>query len=368
MIGDIERGKYFLLVIELLLLVILIHVLHIEEILGFLRITPIIFVGFAVHAVIPRRFRLPFFLFLSVLAIGVSLGIGHASLLIAIGLGLVGICHLPFALFVRTALLVIASLILAAFRAKWIEASWADRVLPILGAMFMFRLIIYLYDLRHEKQSAPLSQRLAYFFMLPNSCFPLFPVVDYQTFKRTYYDGEPSEIYQKGATWMFRGLTHLVLFRVVYHYAVPGSADIIDLPAVFIYVVSAYLLYLHISGQFHLIVGILCLFGFNLPQTHHLYFFASGFNDFWRRVNIYWKDFLVKIIYYPVYMKLRKLGTTPAMIVATLVVFLATWLLHSYQWFWFSLSERSTLCSGAFWACWSSPTRSMKFGMVGAAV
>ena len=63
MIGDIERGKYFLLVIELLLLVILIHVLHIEEILGFLRITPIIFVGFAVHAVIPGGSASPSFCF-----------------------------------------------------------------------------------------------------------------------------------------------------------------------------------------------------------------------------------------------------------------------------------------------------------------
>jgi hypothetical protein len=34
--------------------------------------------------------------------------------------------------------------------------------------------------------------------MLPNVCFPLFPVVDYSTFTRTYYDRDASRIYETG--------------------------------------------------------------------------------------------------------------------------------------------------------------------------
>src|SRR5437773_10838749 len=98
--------------------------------------------------------------------------------------------------------------------------------------------------------------------------------------------------------------------------------------------VGMYLLYLRVSGTFHLIVGLLHMFGFNLAETHHLYLLSSSFTDFWRRINIYWKDFVMKLFFYPIHFKLRKIGPIRAMVVATLVTFLATWLLHSWQWFW----------------------------------
>jgi hypothetical protein len=86
--------------------------------------------------------------------------------------------------------------------------------------------------------------------------------------------------------------------------------------------------------MFHIIAGILHLFGFNLPETHHSYFLASSFTDFWRRINIYWKDFMMKVFYYPAYFALRKRGETMALVWSTLVVFGVTWALHSYQTFW----------------------------------
>src|SRR5690606_24340121 len=61
---------------------------------------------------------------------------------------------------------------------------------------------------------------------------------------------------------------------------------------------------------------------------------ASSFTDFWRRINIYWKEFMQKVFYYPAVFRLRKLGTEKALVVATLYVFLMTWFLHAYQWFW----------------------------------
>jgi hypothetical protein len=76
------------------------------------------------------------------------------------------------------------------------------------------------------------------------------------------------------------------------------------------------------------------LFGFRLPETHNRYLLASSFTDFWRRINIYWKDFMQKIFYYPAVFKLKKLGPQGAIVVATLYVFLMTWFLHAYQWFW----------------------------------
>jgi hypothetical protein len=92
------------------------------------------------------------------------------------------------------------------------------------------------------------------------------------------------------------------------------------------------------------------MFGFNLPETHHLYFLATSFTDLWRRINIYWKDFVMKLFFYPTHFALRKIGTLRAMSVATLVTFLATWLLHSWQWFWIRGTPLFNWKDFSFWA------------------
>ena len=45
----------------------------------------------------------------------------------------------------------------------------------VLGSMFMFRLILYMYEVRHAKERMSPTRALAYFFLLPNVAFPLFP-------------------------------------------------------------------------------------------------------------------------------------------------------------------------------------------------
>lgn len=200
--------------------------------------------------------------------------------------------------------------------------------------MFMFRLIIYFYDLRHDKAPVAPTQSLAYFFMLPNACFPLFPVIDWKTFRRNYFDDDAYRIYQVGVDWMVRGVIHLILYRVVYYHLTLAPHEVAGPAELGQYLVANFLLYLRVSGLFHLIIGMLCLFGFRLPETHNRYLLASSFTDFWRRINIYWKEFMQKVFYYPAVFRLRKLGTEKALVIATLYVFLMTWFLHAYQWFW----------------------------------
>ena len=183
---------------------------------------------------------------------------------------------------------------------------------------------LYLYDMDAEKKKATLWERLAYFFMLPNTVFPFFPIIDYIQFRRSYYDKDPITIYQKGVLWMLRGAIHLILYRVVYYYYTPAVDDVQGLAGVVLFIVSAYMLYLRVSGLFHLIIGLMCLFGFNLPETHKQYFLAFSFNDYWRRINIYWKDFMMKLFFYPVYMKTRSWGPTNALVFSTVIVFAFT--------------------------------------------
>jgi len=77
---------------------------------------------------------------------------------------------------------------------------------------------------------------------------------------------------------------------------------------------------------------------------------AASFTDFWRRANIYWRDFMQRVFFYPVYFRLRQWPPAASLLCATVFVFLVTWALHAYQWFWlrgsFSISTPDVL----FWS------------------
>ncbi|MCL4760674.1 MAG: hypothetical protein KJ018_02585 [Burkholderiales bacterium] len=331
--GAIRLPLYLAIVAQLALVLLLFRQYQIES-GAFLRLAVLAFAGFAVHALLPLAWRLPFFLLLSVAGIFVAIDVANALWLIGCGLVLIGVAHLPAPFRVRVGLLVALGAALALMRARVVEGPMPEAIWPILGSMFMFRLITYMYDLRHEQAPPSPARTLSYFFLLPNVCFPLFPVVDFRTFRRSHYDDDAYRVYQLGIDWMVRGVIHLLAYRFVYYHLTLAPAEVVDPATLSQYLVSNFLLYLRVSGLFHLIIGMLCLFGFRLPETHNRYLLASSFTDFWRRINIYWKDFMQKVFYYPALFRLRRLGTTAAMVVATLFVFVLTWFLHAWQWFW----------------------------------
>jgi hypothetical protein len=325
--------RYVALLAQLGLLAVAIRQFQIEN-AALLRISLLGFAGFAVHYFLPLRWRLPFFVALSIGGLWMVMGTANTAWMIAFGLALIGICHLPFSFAVRVGLLLLAGGVLALMRLEIIPGPWSRAIWPILGAMFMFRLIAYFYDINHDKSPPSAARSLAYFFPLPNVCFPMFPVLDYKGFGRCYYDTERHRIYQVGIDWMARGVLHLILYRAVNYYFTIGPAEVIDPDTLVQHIVANFMLYLRISGTFHLITGMLHLFGFNLLETHKRYLLSSTFTDFWRRINIYWKDFMLKLFYMPLFFRLKKYGQNTALVLATIIVFVATWLLHSYQWFW----------------------------------
>jgi D-alanyl-lipoteichoic acid acyltransferase DltB (MBOAT superfamily) len=347
--GALDPWRFLLVVAQLGLLALVIRQFQVES-GAFMRIALLAFAGFVVHAVLPLRFRQPMFVVLSLVGIALVFGFREGAWLIGVGLVLIGACHLPGPLWVRAGLLIAIGVLLAVHRLDWLPAPWSPAVWPILGSMFMFRLIVYVYDLRHEKERPSPWRSLAYFFLLPNVCFPLFPVVDYKTFRRNYYDDDACRIYQVGVDWMARGIVQLIAYRFVYYYLTLGPSEVTGAGSLARFVVANFLLYLRVSGQFHLVIGMLHLFGFRLPETHRRYLLASSFTDFWRRINIYWKDFMQKIFYYPLYFWLRRWGATRALVLATVSVFVMTWLLHAYQWFWLRGTVLLTGPDMLFWA------------------
>src|SRR5688572_29755185 len=90
---------------------------RIEDTYGLPRLLPLIFFGFFVHHLLPLRYRRTFFLLLSIAGIVVLLPFPQSFILVASGMSLVGICHLPIAFRVRVGLIVIVAVALAALRA-----------------------------------------------------------------------------------------------------------------------------------------------------------------------------------------------------------------------------------------------------------
>ena len=344
---ETDLGRFAGVLVQLALVALVLRAFQIETPAFYDEIVPLVVGGWAAHHFLPKRFRLGFFVALSLASVFVIFDPLAGAALIGTALGLIGLCHLPIAFKWRVALVLGAGAVLAAMRGGWLASIVGDSALPaaiwpVLGSMFMFRLALYMYELKHAKEPIGLARGLAYFFMLPNVVFPFFPTVDFAAFRRNYYDTpDRYAIYQRGVSWIVRGIVHLVLYRAVYqHLSLPPSdvSTPLDLAR---YVLANFGLYLRVSGQFHLIIGIVQLFGWRLPETHHLYYLSPSFTEFWRRINIYWKDFMTKLVFNPSFFWLREreslrkpLGGQLPLVLATMIVFGATWALHSYQWFW----------------------------------
>jgi D-alanyl-lipoteichoic acid acyltransferase DltB (MBOAT superfamily) len=342
-------GQFAFISAQLVLLVWIIRAFQVEE-RAFLNLMGIATGGFLVHYWLPLRYKEPFWILLSLG--GAVMLVGMTSLLLLLVAGLffyvLLASRLSYAVKVGT-MLALAVLLMVG---RGLEVSFLPaKAWPILGALFMFRMVVYLYDLPQMKGRPSIQEYLAYFYPLPNFYFLLFPVIDLQTMRRTYYQRDIHLVAQQGLLWMARGVVQLLLYRLVY-FLKPSfdTTDVVSFQTLAAAMVGTYLLYLRVSGQFHIVIGLMHLFGYDLPETHRKYLLASSITDFWRRINIYWKDFMVKVVYFPVYFRYRRSGDTRARVIATVVVFVATWALHSYQWFWLRGELLLSWTDTLFWA------------------
>jgi alginate O-acetyltransferase complex protein AlgI len=302
-----------------------------------------------VHYLLPYRWKKPMFVAVSIAGLALVFGAVTAGWVLAFSAVLIGTCLLPLPWWPKAAAVAAAAVAAALARPQGFAAAVPETVWPVLATMFMFRMIVYLYELKHADRPESVVDTLSYFFLLPNYCFLHFPVVDYRTFRRGYFAQEVHATQRAGLRMMFHGTLHLLLYRLVYHEVLIAPEQVAGPASLAGYLACNYLLYLRVSGQFHMACGMLHLFGFQLPRTHHHYLLATGFTDYWRRINIYWKDFMVRLVFNPVVFRLKRWPQPAALTAATVVVFLATWALHAYQSFWLRGSWGLSAPDALFW-------------------
>ena len=127
----------------------------------FVRVFALAAVGFPLHHLLPLRYRLPFFVVLSAGSIALVLGMLNAVWLLGLGCGFIAIAHLPVPFWLRVTLQFIYAGLLGACRVDLLASGIPGAIWPILGSMFMFRLIIYMYDLRTKSAPFSLARGLA---------------------------------------------------------------------------------------------------------------------------------------------------------------------------------------------------------------
>ena len=223
-----------------------------------------------------------------------------------------------------------------------------DTALVVISGLVMFRLasLYYISRTRNTKVTLPIA--LNYFLLLPNLIFQIFPIVDYRDFVEKQVRQITTDHWRKGLYWICLGYFYLLVYRLLYYYVLPDKRMIQEVSELFLYHVVNYILIIRLVGIFHLCVGVLVIFGYDLPKVFNRMFLSRSFSDLWRRLNIYWKDFIMKLFYYPLYFKWRKKLNAP-ILWSIMVVFVLNWALHSYQWMWILGSYQFRMNDALFW-------------------
>jgi hypothetical protein len=287
-------------------------------------------VGASVYWVSPISFRPYFLIAICVTALWITLKLWS---LLAIGLS---IYCLMASIFIAKRwlrfLLVLGPCISVPLAYEWIGHSQEQiLVCGVIGSIASFRPLL----LGWANSKGDWRTRLSYLIPFPSAGLPLFPIIRPEqgvTLPMAGRRASPQHLMTALGT-MFQGVVQLLLYRYLLRNLAFGPQYVISLGDLSQYIAVGFLLYLKVSGSFHVALGLLNFWGYSLPLSHDRYLLASSPLDFWRRINIYWKTFVEMIVFRPVFSLLYRIENLSVRIsLATIAVFVATIVLHSYQW------------------------------------
>lgn len=322
--------------LQLIGIFFIIHLYKIEKNSGLIDYSWIVIVGFCVYSFVKIQYKHLVLLSIFCVIILSAYGLLNGILFLTIGLSIIATCLIKVKFSLKLFLISLLFMIFAIGRTEIFNYPRLTTLITYILPLFMFRAFILIYELKNGLKIKSLWQVIVYFFLLPNIFFLFFPIIDYKTYQNTYYNEPEKDIWQKGIRWMLRGLFHIFAYRIISAYWISTQEEVHDFFSLLNYLTANYVLIIRLSGIFHFIIGLLCMFGMNLPSTFNNYFLATSFVDLWRRINIYWRDFILKLFFYPIMFAYKKKIKKNLLATTMLSVFFITFILHSYQLFWVS--------------------------------
>jgi len=339
--------------LTLILLIWICNFYNLEVNLGIPKLFTIALLGFLFNHFISNKYQFWLLFTLGVAASFVVLNPLNVLILYLVGIILFFLLDPQLAKKIRIIMLIGVVAVLTYIRSQYNFDFVQSRMWVILASIFIFRTIIYFKRTVEIKDDVPIVMRFNYFFLFPNIFVPLFPIVDYKDYITCLSKKEERNIQIDGINLICLGVIQLFIYRILYTYFLPNLGNITNLKTLLIYIGINYLLVFRLMGMLNVSVGILRLFGFNLLEIFNNIFIATSVSDFFRRLNIYWKEFLLNHFYYPLYFRFRKLGMFRALGISAVITFVFNWFFHAYQWFWILGTSPIRWTDTIFWTLFS---------------
>lgn len=296
------------------------------------QVLPVVICAFSIGYWVPQRFGFVVLSIASIAACWLFVGPYHTVTIVAGIAGYVAIISIFSKSKWRIISTILFTLFLGYLRLGKMQLPFIPIAAPIIGSMVMFRFVLMLHEHHYHKPATTWWAKFSYLLMLPALAFPLFPIVDYKTYVNNYKPNDRKTL-GVGLTRIAVGTLLMLLYRILYLYFIPSYTQIADAAGSFTYMLGSYLYILNIMGILWIGIGYLSILGFEMPPVFNYVFLIDSFRDIWRRINTYWRDFMAKIVYYPLYFKLRK-KTKYAILITALITLCTSASLHGWQWFW----------------------------------
>lgn len=214
------------------------------------------------------------------------------------------------------------------------------------AAAFMFRGIWFYYESKHGLLKSGFWMDLAYFLIPANLCFTFFAIIDPLKFSTSY---RGINAFEGGLKRIAYGFGLVLLYRFISNLFQISFEDVNNFSTLIHYAASKYSLVLNIAGIILAGAGTLNLFGFELSSLFGNFLLASSFTELWRKINTNWRDFVVRVFYYPLYFRFKNKSNFFRIYLSINIAYLLTWVLHDYQLFWLSGEYSPELNSFLYW-------------------
>ncbi len=196
------------------------------------------------------------------------------------------------------------------------STAFETLVVAFYASNFILRLPLYVYEVAfkgEQLRGAGLEGFLTYLIALPLSAINVAPI-GFAVLHRGYAPVLRLDLMRRGAARIAHGLAYLVLGRIA---AKSGWLPTVSVLAaysgemdVFTALTACHVTLLHLflstAGFIHTAVGMLHVLGFDIPAGMRMPYLSTSVLEFWRRWNVYWRDCLMTLAYYPVAAPLRR--------------------------------------------------------------
>jgi len=181
---------------------------------------------------------------------------------------------------------------------------------------FVYRSTLYAYEATAKKallQGAGYKGYLLYLIAAPMGIVQA-PPVGFAVLHQRFRSETDLGVMRRGLAWIALGFLYLLLNHtgrryglIPAHQAVAAYAGELDALTVLAASHLVFLgLFLDLAGHIHVAVGMLSVLGFDIPAGSDRPYLSKNILVFWRRWNVYYRDLLMTLAYYPTAVALKR--------------------------------------------------------------